>query len=188
VTAGALVERRERLGPVGRRAQTRLLATAGIVAVAVIVVGHRTADLGLPVRLDPTTRLLGWQELGAIVRATRDGMPNPGRTFLASDRYQITSELAFYVAGHPPAYNLNLGRRLNQYDLWETPNSKTGWDAIYVEEGVRPLDPRVTEAFERIDEPLVADVRQGDRLVRRFAVYRAHGFRGAPAPEGPPKY
>ncbi|HSE94821.1 MAG TPA: dolichyl-phosphate-mannose--protein mannosyltransferase, partial [Methylomirabilota bacterium] len=144
--------------------------------------------LGLPARLDPTHRLRGWRQLGTRVAELRAEMPDPERTFLASDRYQITSELAFYVAGRPPAYNLNLGRRLNQYDLWEGPDRRQGWDALYVQEGTRPLDERVAHAFARIDGPIVVEIRRGGQVIRTFTVYQGHDFRGVPAPGGPPRY
>lgn len=189
VAAGALVERRDRLGPSGRGAQSALLATAGALALTVTVLGHATDLLGIPPGLDPTTRLKGWRELGAAVAEVRRQMPVPERTFLLSGRYQITSELAFYVSGRPPAYNVNLGRRLNQYDLWEGPNARLGWDAIYVEDGVgRPLDERVAGAFERLEGPVLVEVRRRDRVVRTFAVYRGYGFRGVAGPPGPPTY
>jgi undecaprenyl-diphosphatase len=179
LTAGALVE---------RRAPRALLAVAGAVAIAVTAAGHAPGLLGLPARLDPTVRLQGWRELGERVTAIRAGMPRPDQTFLVSDRYQVTSELAFYVAGHPPAYNLNLGRRLNQYDLWEGPDTRRGWDAVYVQDAARRLDPRVAAAFARLDEPTRVEIRRGGQVLRAFAVYRGYAFRGAPAPAGPVTY
>jgi hypothetical protein len=158
------------------------------MALLVSLAGHVPDRLGLPPRLDPTLRLRGWRELGARVGELRAGMPNPARTFLASDRYQVTSELAFYVAGRPPAYNLNLGRRLNQYDLWEGPDVRRGWDALYVQEGTRPLDERVIRAFARVDGPIPIEIRRGGQVVRTFTVYRGHDFKGAPVPTGPPRY
>jgi 4-amino-4-deoxy-L-arabinose transferase-like glycosyltransferase len=188
-TAGLLLERRAALAPGGRRAQTALLTAAATVALLAIALGHGLDRLGLPPGLDPTTRLRGWAELGRAVDAQRAHMPDPARTFLLSDRYQITSELAFYTAGHPPAYNLNLGRRLNQYDFWDGLDERRGWDAIYVEDGLRPLDPRVLEAFERIDPPVTVEVRRGGQTIRTFALYRGYGFRGAPGPpEGPVRF
>jgi undecaprenyl-diphosphatase len=188
VTAGALAECRTRLEAPRRRRQAALLAAGAALALAVSGLGHVTDRLGLPPRLDPTTRLKGWSELGAAVLRVRAAMPAPARTFLLSDRYQITSELAFYVPGHPPAYNLNLGRRLNQYDFWEGPSSRTGWDAVYVQEGREALDPRVAHAFDRIDGPLVLAVRRRGGVVRTFVVYRGYGFRGTNGPTGPVKY
>ena len=111
-------------------------------------------------------------------------MPGPGRTFLVSNRYQVASELAFYVPGRPPAYNFNLGRRLNQYDFWEGPDSRLGWDAVYVEEGANQLDRRVRAAFARVDPPIVLQITRGERVIRVFSLHRAYGFRGAPMPAG----
>jgi 4-amino-4-deoxy-L-arabinose transferase-like glycosyltransferase len=182
VTAGALLET---ASVVVRR---RLLVVAGGVALLVIGLGHAAERLGLPPRLDPTTRLKGWRELGAAVTALRGRMPAPERTFLVSDRYQIASELAFYVEGHPPAYNVNLGRRLNQYDFWEGPDARRGWDAIYVREGAGELDDRIAAAFERTDGPLVIEVRREGRPVRVFALYQGYSFRGMPPPDGPVTY
>jgi undecaprenyl-diphosphatase len=188
VTAGALVERARGLGPAARRVQRRgLLAAAGL-ALAASVAGHATDLLGLPPRLDPTTRLKGWRELGTAVSALRREMPDPARTFLVSDRYQVASELAFYVEGQPPAYNVNLGRRLNQYDFWEGPGSRVGWDALFVREGAGGLDERVARAFARTEGPIVVEVRRRDRTVRQFAVYRGYGFRGMAPPAGPATY
>jgi hypothetical protein len=115
-------------------------------------------------------------------------MPNPRRTFLVADHYQTVSELAFYTPGRPPAYNFNLGRRLNQYDLWEGPDARLGWDAVYVKEGRRPPDERVLAAFERVDPPTVVEIRRGERVVRVFSLYRGYGFRGAPSPVGPTRF
>jgi hypothetical protein len=115
-------------------------------------------------------------------------MPDPRRTFVVSGRYQIASELAFYTPGRPPTYNFNLGRRLNQYDFWEGPDSRLGWDAVYVEMGRRPVDERVRAAFERVDAPIVVEIKRGDRIVRVFSLHRAYGFRGAPSPVGPARF
>jgi undecaprenyl-diphosphatase len=188
LAAGALLDR---IAP-GRERTGRWLARLAVVGVGlaliVSILGHVTDSIGLPPRLDPTTRLKGWAELGAAVSSVRAGMPAPDRTFLASDRYQITSELAFYAAGRPPAYNFNLGRRLNQYDLWEGPGLRVGWDAVYVVEGTAPIDPRVVAAFDRLDAGVRVDVRRGGRIVRTFTVYRGFGFRAAPDPGGLVRY
>ncbi len=188
VAAGAVLERVPRLAAVAQRRARALLAAAGGVALLVSALGHATDLLGIPPRLDPTTRLKGWRELATVVAGLRREMPAPERTFLVSDRYQIASELAFYVEGRPPAYNVNLGRRLNQYDFWEGPDSRRGWDAIYVQEDIGELDERVVQAFERTEGPFVVEVRRRDRPVRLFALYRGYGFRGMAPPAARPTY
>ena len=186
--AGLLLERRAGLAAAPRRAQTRLLIAAGAVALTFCAIGHVIGRLDLPRRLDPTARLRGWAELGRAVGITVERMPDPRRTFLVSSRYQVTSELAFYVPGRPPAYNFNLGRRLNQYDFWEGPDSRLGWDAVYVEEGADELDRRVRAAFARVDPPIVLEITRGERVIRVFSLHRAYGFRGAPMPAGRIRY
>jgi undecaprenyl-diphosphatase len=187
-TAGLLLERRTRLVPAARQTQTQILIAAAAVALGMSLLAHVVDRLDLPTRLDPTARLRGWAELGRTAGTTVRGMPDPGRTFLASDRYQIASELAFYTPGRPSAYNFNLGRRLNQYDFWEGPDARIGWDAVYVEQGTRPLDPRVRDAFERVDPPIVVEITRGDTVIRTFSLYRAYGFRGAPTAAGRTRY
>ena len=187
-TAGLLLERRAALAPAARRWQTRWLVAALVLAVGMSGLGHAMDRFGVPHRIDPATRLRGWAELGRAAGAAVEGMPDPRRTFLASDRYQVTSELAFYTPGAPPAYNFNLGRRLNQYDFWESPDTRLGWDAVYVKEGRRPLDERVRAAFERVDPPTVLEIKRGERVVRVFSLYRAYGFRGAPSPSEPERF
>jgi undecaprenyl-diphosphatase len=183
--AGALLERRARLGEAGRRAQTRLLAATAACALVLVGVGHLMGPLGVPPRLDPTARLRGWEELGAAVTAAWRTMPTPARTFLVADRYQVTSELAFYGPRGAPAYNVNLGRRLNQYDFWEGPDARRGWDAIVVQDGAGELDERVGRAFERIEGPVVVEIR---RRERPFVLYRGYGFRGFAPPPGAATY
>jgi undecaprenyl-diphosphatase len=180
--AGLLLERRAALAVDRRRAQTRLLLATGALALLFCGVGLALNRLDLPRRLDPTARLRGWSDLGRAVGMTVERMPDPTRTFLVSNRYQVASELAFYVPGRPPAYNFNLGRRLNQYDFWEGPDARRGWDAVYVEEGTNPLDMRVRAAFARVDPPVVLQITHGDRVIRVFSLHRAYGFRGAPVP------
>jgi undecaprenyl-diphosphatase len=187
-TAGLLLERRAALTGAARRAQTRLLGGSVAVALAMTALGHVTDRLGLPPRLDPTTRLRGWAELGRAVGAAVDAMPDPRRTFLVSGRYQIASELAFYTPGRPPAYNFNLGRRLNQYDFWEGPEARLGWDAVYVEAGTYPLSERVRAAFDRVDPPTVVEIKRGERVIRVYSLHRGYGFRGAPSPPGPARF
>jgi undecaprenyl-diphosphatase len=188
VAGGALLERAG-LDDARRRGRRRLfIGASAAVAMVVTLLGHAVDVLGIPPRFDPTTRLQGWRELGAAVATTWRAMPAPERTFLVADRYQITSELAFYGPPGSPAYNVNLGRRLNQYDFWEGPDSRRGWDAIYVQEGLGGLDERVERAFVRIDGPAVVEIRRGGRPTRTFSLYRGYGFMGFAAPDGAPSY
>lgn len=188
ITAGGIREVLPRLGAGRRRGLVAYLVVAAAVALALTGIAHQTEalavlGLALPPDLDPTARLKGWEELGRAVTGLRGAMPAPERVFLFSNRYQIASELAFYVAGRPATYNVNLGRRLNQYDLWGGWDRLVGWDAIYVREGVREVDPEIARAFERVDPPVLLEIRRGERVVRTFSIFRCFGFLGMEPPK-----
>ena len=92
------------------------------------------------------------------------------------------------MAGRPGTYNVNLGRRLNQYDFWGGFHHLVGWDAIYVREGEREVDPEIARAFERVDPPVLLTIRRGERVVRAFTIFRCFGFRGMEPSRSGPSY
>ena len=70
--------------------------------------------------------------------------------FIFSDSYQMASVLAFYVNGNPQTYCVNVGRRMNQFDLWpgiEQFDNK-GYDAIYVTK--KPLPSAIINSADSI--------------------------------------
>jgi undecaprenyl-diphosphatase len=141
------------------------------------------ARWGLPADADPTSRLKGWRTLGAAVGAVAAQMPSP--PFFLSDRYQISSELAFYVPGQPQSYTVNLGRRLNQYDLWDGLPAMAGRDAIYVQPDTPGLPPALRAAFETCTEGEPVVIREAGREIKRFYLFRCLRFAGVVPP--PPR-
>ena len=143
----------------------------------------RFIGIELPRRLDPTARLQGWRELGIKVSGIMEEMPVKGRTFIFSDSYQVASELAFYTKDQPRTYNINLGRRMNQYDYWEGMERRIGEDGIYVVAGEREIDEEVNKAFKGCQkEPTLYVYRQGS-LKNTFTLFRCYNFSGMPPSE-----
>ncbi len=135
--------------------------------------------VGVPPRWDPTLRLKGWKELGERVSSSWEGMPSANKTFIFSDRYQISSELAFYVRGKPTTYCVNLGRRFNQYDLWPGFLSLAGYDALYVKQGNRrKVEPEVEKAFANVNRDRRLIVYRDGEKVRTYSIFRCFGYRG----------
>ncbi len=128
-------------------------------------------------------RILGWSELGRKVSDLKRELEGEGPLFIVSDRYQIASELAFYVAGNPRTYNLYTGgRRLNQYDLWEGFHELTGYNAIHVRGGDVGMEPSFRKAFDGCRKELFTVSWKGEP-VKRFSIFICRGFRGfAPPP------
>jgi 4-amino-4-deoxy-L-arabinose transferase-like glycosyltransferase len=166
----------ERRGRAGWRAAVGLACAA---ALGLTVAFHDPtffARLGLPPDADPLARLKGWRALAAAVDDLAARMPRP--PFLLSDRYQISSELAFYAAAQPRTYNVNLGRRFNQYDLWDGLPSLAGRDAIYVQPENATLPQALRAVFQTCAEPQPVIIAEGGRELKRFYLFPCLGFSG----------
>jgi protein-L-isoaspartate O-methyltransferase len=85
--------------------------------------------------------------------------------------------MAFYVNGNPRTYFVNLGRRMNQYDLWEGFYSLVGYDAIFVQRGDRALPQRVTEAFQGCKRQ-VFQIKEKGNLLRAYTIGICRNFKG----------
>ncbi len=154
-----------------------LTVSALLLAFIVTVFAHFPAILNLPPKKDPTIRLVGWKELGREVSRIYAEMSTRGPVFIFSDRYQISSELAFYVEGHPATYCINLGRRMNQYDLWPGFDKLIGHNAILVRIKSRKLPENVKNAFETCDKEVI-NIRTKQNKIVKFTAYKCYDFKG----------
>ncbi len=160
-----------------------VIGLTAVLALAMTVAFHvpgTFARLGFAGAADPLARFKGWRALGTIVGARAAEMPSA--PFLVSDRYQISSELAFYAPGQPRTYCFNLGRRLNQYDLWGGLSALAGRDAVYVQFEGSELAPVLRSAFGECGGGESVAIQEGDRELRRVHLFRCTRFSGV-APE-----
>jgi undecaprenyl-diphosphatase len=134
--------------------------------------------LGLPVNLDPSARLRGWKELGAEVTKVHEQMSSSHPVFIFSDRYQIASELAFYVRGNPVTYCVNLNRRMNQYDLWPGFGNLLGYDAIFVRQDDAGLPEKIASAFSRVEKKVFTAYTKQRVKIRDYSLYLCYDFKG----------
>src|SRR5690606_2103162 len=68
----------------------------------------------LPVKNDGLKRMTGWSALASKVRELQSAFPEATEIF--TDDYHTASELAFYTRKYD-VHCLNLGRRMNQFDV-----------------------------------------------------------------------
>jgi undecaprenyl-diphosphatase len=153
------------------------LVSAGLIIAAVgtlfLHLPFLTLNLPWPGHSNPFRKLLGWNQLGAEVTRIAQGMDQP---FILSEYYMIASELAFYSGGHPTVYCVNLGRRMNQYDVWGGLDKLVGRDAVYVAQSEMP--PDLAAAFEQVEaQPTITIRTKSGRPIETFFVYRCHGFK-----------
>ncbi|GBE35115.1 putative undecaprenyl-diphosphatase YbjG [bacterium BMS3Bbin06] len=157
------------------KARKALLASGFMLAFVVTIVAHYPMSIGIPVKMDPSSRLRGWEALGSEVSRLATGMEKP--YFIFSDRYQVTSELAFYVKGHPVTYCVNRGRRMSQYDIWPGFYDFSGYNAIFVRTGDDPMPADMKRYFERYEKRTLV-VREGDQVLRKYSIFLCYGFKG----------
>lgn len=117
-------------------------AVAGC-ALAVMLLGAMVGLAAHPLEFipparDPVARAYGWDALGARVSAlgadaARDAEQGH-RVWVAANRYQDASEIAFHLPNHPQVFALNVASRSNEYDLWESfaARARPGDDLVFV--------------------------------------------------------
>jgi undecaprenyl-diphosphatase len=161
-----------------RKWEMRLTGLALVIAVAVTSVAHYPAMLNLPVALNPAARLTGWKELGSEVSAWHERMSLDRPVFIFSDRYQVSSQLAFYVKGQPITYCINIDRRMNQYDLWPSFDSRIHHHAIFVRTGDVSIPEKVSAAFERVEKKVFTAYTNNHAKIRDYSIFLCYDFKG----------
>ncbi len=156
------------------------LIAASIIALLATLASHYSTILNLPPKKDPSSRLRGWEELGKEVGAIiSDKMPPGGDVFVFSDSYQVSSELAFYVKGRPKTYCVNLGRRMNQYDIWGGWDKLTGRNAIFVRIGDSDFPEELKNTFASFEKQRFI-VKSNGRILREYSIFKCYNFKGLP--------
>ncbi len=153
--------------------------TGIFISLITVAIAHYPAILRLPPKLDPTARARGWEELGVEVSRVSEGLSKKGRFFIISDKYQVSSELAFYVKGQPVTYCANLERRMNQYDLWPGFNNLVNFNAVFVTIDDVQMPETVGTAFDRCEKQ-VLNVYSKDKKLRDYSIFTCYNFKGMP--------
>jgi 4-amino-4-deoxy-L-arabinose transferase-like glycosyltransferase len=138
----------------------------GAVMSLVIYVQALAPVLPLAPSRDPVARAFGWGELAqrTAARATSTAIVTGHTTWIAGDRYQEASELAFHLRANPETFAMNLAGRPNQYDLWPhfSDVGKRGDNLLLVvDEGSEP------HAAVTALAPYFADTRKSDLMTLR---------------------
>lgn len=144
--------------------------------------GAPTIDRPAPVRqLDPTARLLGWNDLASAVDSVRERIHTltGEEPLIAGMTWTVPGELGFYCRGNPNVYSfgLALADRFSQYDLWR-PNPVLdaqdfqGRTFVYVGEEL-PMG-----AFDSVELVQVITPTADGVPVASWKIWICQGFRG----------
>jgi len=92
----------------------------GAAIVAVVYIQALVPVLPIDVRRDPIAQAHGWESLAGVTEESQESLLSAGcpSVYVATNRYQEASELAFHLSDHPTVFSLNVRRRSNQYALW----------------------------------------------------------------------
>lgn len=156
------------------------------VMVAVLYVHALVPILPLPARRDPLARGAGWEDAAQRVEAAREARTSqPGRTFVAADRYQDVSELAFHLPDHPEAFCVCVTGRHNQYELWPAyaDVAKPGDALVLLLDERKKGEVHETAAllapyFTSVTQGAPAPLRRGTDTVTVRRVWTLAGYRG----------
>lgn len=158
------------------------LALAALVS-AIVLVDATAHVLPLPAHRDPLWRAQGWRDLAdAVTRARQSLPPACSATWVAADRYQDASELAFHLPAQPRVFSLNLGGRANQYDLWPQLSALAApSDCVLfvVDAGARGAATVQKVHADRATPLMTADLRWGDAVVAQRAIWLLQGVPAA---------
>ncbi len=155
----------------------RVVIMGVVLSFVVTVAAHSLTAFNLPPKLDPSSRIRGWKELGIEVSRLSDELSKEGPFFIFSDRYQVSSELAFYVKGHPVTYCANMGRRMNQYDLWPAFDNNIHFNAIFVTIGDVQIPESLKSGFGKCEKKIFSVLKNRAKL-RDYSIFTCYDFKG----------
>jgi 4-amino-4-deoxy-L-arabinose transferase-like glycosyltransferase len=121
----------------------------------------------------------GWKDLAGGIESIRAEMPMP--CFIAGSEYKISSELAFYLKGHPETVGANvIGQPALQYDYWANPDTLLGYNGIYISDcsNCPGFTDELKQYFKHVSEPLVFPIKKGGKKVRDYYIYLCYNYTG----------
>jgi hypothetical protein len=155
----------------------RLTVTAVALAVCFTIFMHTACLIQFPPDLDPLKKVrLGSVELAREVTLLSNDL-GP-RRFIFTDKYMTSSLLAFYMEGRPTTYCVNLGRRINDYDLRPGFHDFIGYDAIYVTPGDKSMPDKLIDKFAQYEKRLVKVKSTVGSIENVYSVFICRDFKG----------
>ena len=148
------------------------------VLSAVIYLHAAFELLPLPPRKDPLARSAGWGDLASAldVAAHRASSTDRASSWIAADRYQDASEVAFHLPNNPTTFSLNLSGRSNQFDLWPgfAETARRGDDLVVAVDETADTSPIVLQLaphFETFARDSLVELRNRHGTVTRRRIW-----------------
>jgi 4-amino-4-deoxy-L-arabinose transferase-like glycosyltransferase len=116
-----------------RRVRTWSLAGIALAAIATLCIHVHAIRpfIPLPAGVDMSAQAHGWEELSGEVKGHLKNYGS-GAAVMAR-RYQVASELEFYLGPEVDVYCASYASRGSQYDIWQNYDELIGRDVVYVD-------------------------------------------------------
>jgi 4-amino-4-deoxy-L-arabinose transferase-like glycosyltransferase len=163
-------------GPRARAWRVFAAVAIGLAAVSAVVIHVHPLRRIVPFLegRDLTDQIYGWDGLAARVDAELE-RAGRGRTVVMARKYQVASELEFYLPGQPRPYCASYTGRGSQYDVDQDFMAIAGKDVIFVDEAER-LSKRFRKHFGEVMELAPYVVLREGRPVRMIRLYHLRRF------------
>jgi hypothetical protein len=155
----------------------RLTDAAVVVAILGTIALPMVPLLTFPPHLDPLGKFRrGSVQLGHdVARFCRELKT---QRFVFSDHYMTAALLGFYVDGQPNTYCVDLGRRINEFDMWPTFHNLVHYDAILVLHGDTDMPQRLRDRFTSYRKRLVKARSLVGSVENTYSVFLCRDFQG----------
>jgi len=169
-----------------KRWRTAGIALACVLSLAVYLHAFKPV-FPIPPAKDPVARAFGWDALAdgteRAIASPRSGAHPGAAAWIAADRYQEASEIAFHSPRHPETFSLNIGGRPNQYDLWPAfaARARAGDRLVVVLDetpGTHDAIVTLTPHFDSVVRGELVELKRGDAVIAARRLYTLDGWRG----------
>jgi len=152
----------------------RIFIKISIVACAleIIALGAHLAFPVAKIPQDPTLQMWGWKELAARVE---EEAKICDASFLLTRKYQVGSELMFYLKNQLPVLCANYSGRGNQFDLWNDFAAVANKNAIIVD--TRAVSLKLLAHFDSHEMLNVEVAHRANLSANIFYIYCAKNFK-----------
>jgi undecaprenyl-diphosphatase len=125
----------------------------------------------------PIRDILGWKKLGYEVDKII-AVNKKYKFLISARRFQIASELAYYVKGKPQTYSFNYFKRNNEYSLWNNFKTKKGQNFLFVIDTKfgKHIEKKLSQNFKKYKLIKKLIIRHNGHKVRTIKIYGLYDF------------
>ena len=144
------------------------MSAALVMIASAFLMQARFGLIKFPFR-DPCIEISGWESVGETLR--QRGLVDRPNTFLFTDRWYDSGELAFAVRNRIPVACYRQGDARG-FAFWSRPEDWLGRDGVLIDEEARPnLGEEYKPYFREIQELTPIEMTRGGRPFRTLKAY-----------------